>query len=156
MFEPLQSVYRGRYSIGSALLKIGDDIAKCIDGGDCGDPCAFMCRLRHDRPHETLHYTTNKNWCPRFITELVPELPFWSTADGSHWNYKVLAKWYILWCSTVTGLSPFYNTLYAFLIGDLLRYCGVHFHAYADDTQLYVSCTPSKIYHLPLRRWIAA
>ena len=34
LFEPLQSAYRAKHSTESALMKISDDIAKCVDSGE--------------------------------------------------------------------------------------------------------------------------
>ena len=40
-------------------------------------------------------------------------------------------------------LGPLLFTLYTADIGDIIRSHGLHHHAYADDNQVYASCSPS-------------
>lgn len=42
-------------------------------------------------------------------------------------------------------LGPIIFTIYMIPLGQILRHHGLHYHCYADDTQLYLNSTPTTL-----------
>ena len=104
------------------------------------------CRVWLHRSRETPAYTSGKNRCSQYLSlqwfqsYLTGRQQMVSintkTSGFRHTDFGVPQG---------SVMGPLLFTIYMIPLSDRLKSCGVHFHSYADDTQIYVSCTPGNI-----------
>jgi len=109
---PLQSEYRSAHSTETALVKMVDDILGCMDSGSV----AVVLGLDISAAFDTVFHQT-------LLGRLELEFGIHGVSpEGS-------------------VLGPILFTTYIAPIGRLIEQHGMHYHKYADDTQLYTSLT---------------
>lgn len=140
-FNPLQSAYRKHHSTETALLKILDDLYRIIDDRRS----AVLVGLDLSAAFDTIEHD--------ILIERLATV-FGVTGAALTWigTYLKGRKQYVVAggeCSARTFctfgvpqgsvLGPFLFSAYVSPIADVITSCGVQFHQYADDTQLYVA-----------------
>jgi len=134
---PLQLTYHSAHSTETALVKMVDDILGCMDSGSVDISAAFdtVC-------HQTLVgrlelefgiHDASLEWVASYLSDrtisvCVSQSP--SAAVSIHVGVP-----------QGSVLGPILFTTYIAPIGRLIEQHGMHYHKYADDTQLYTSLT---------------
>ena len=140
-----QSAYRMFHSTETTLLGIYNDLILAMDRGevtslilldlsaafDTVDHSILLHRLQH---WFGLH-GTSLDWFSSYLTSR-SQAVFIQNSTSSFSNLS---------CGVPQGsvLGPFLFTLYTTALGSVISKNSIKYHLYADDTQLYISFTPS-------------
>uniref|UniRef100_A0A669C0Q9 Reverse transcriptase domain-containing protein n=1 Tax=Oreochromis niloticus TaxID=8128 RepID=A0A669C0Q9_ORENI len=166
LFEEFQSGFRAHHSTETALVKVTNDLLMASDSGlisvlvlldlsaafDTVDHNNLLARLEH-----AVGITgTALQW---FVSYLSNRLQFVHVNGESSPHTKVN---YGVPQGSVLGQMLF--TLYMLPLGSIIRRHSIHFHCYADDTQLYLSMKPGNTHQLvklqeclkDIKTWMAA
>ena len=146
-FEKFQSAYRTKHSTETALLRVREEILKCMDKGE------IVCLLLLDlsATFDTIDKTVLLNhvkyrfgyggkvldWISSYLTGRSQKVAIndsFSSEQGL--NYGVPQG---------SLCSPLLFLLYMSPLGDLCRESGVEFQGYADDTQNWLSFIPGQV-----------
>ena len=147
LLEPLQSAYRTGCSTETALLKVQNDLLCDIND----NKVALLVLLDLSAAFDTVNHSLllQRLSCTFGIAETVLQW-FRSYLDGrrqfvSIGNTNSTSRQ--LSCGVPQGsiLGPVLYSLYTVPLGSVLRQHEVKFHLYADDTQIYSSCSPSNV-----------
>ena len=144
--EIFQSSYTKCHSTETALIKVQNDILEAIDG----KKCVLLVLLDLSAAFDTIDHNTLLSrlakrygvkgtalqWFQSYLSGRVQAV----TIDGIESDLHHL----IYGVPQGSVLGPILFILYTSPLGDLLRECGISFHFYADDTQLYLSCKVSE------------
>jgi hypothetical protein len=145
LHEGFQSAYRKCHPTETALLKVQNDILEALDKGSA----TVLIMLDLSAAFDTIDHQT---LLKRF------ERVFGISGHALEWvssylcdRYQVVAidselsKPVLLQHGVPQGsvLGPKKYTMYTKPLGDLIQRYGLHYHFYADDTQLYVSFKPN-------------
>ena len=143
---PLQSAYRQFYSTETALLKVQDDILRALDRKDC----VFLVLLDLSAAFDTVDHTgllgrlsdslgvtdDALKWIESYLHERQQAVTIRGVeSDSRPLQYGVPQ-------GSVLGPELFKD--YISPLASLIRSHGVHWHGYADDTQLYVTFRPGE------------
>jgi hypothetical protein len=144
--EPYQSAYRHGHSTETALLHVQNDIVHAVGQRKT----VLLILLDLSAAFDTVNHEILKNILQRLgIKDIVLK---WlsSYLEHRHQTVKVQSQASnpkSVDCGVPQGsvLGPVLFTLYTASLGTLLRSCGVSYHLYADDTQIWVACNQSEI-----------
>ena len=136
LFDTFQSAYRSAHSCDAAMVHIHDDINKALDCGkhiilvllDISD--AFD-NVDHDILIDKIHVIgVVVSWVESYLSARTQVIRIGeATSQPIH-----------LGCGVPQGsvLGPLLFNIYCHDLGSVIVKHGVHYHVYADDTQLYV------------------
>ena len=143
---PLQSAYRQYHSTETALLKVQNDILRSLDNGEC----VFLVLLDLSAAFDTVDHRTLQNclertfgisgealaWLKSYMSDRQQSV----SIRGTQSNEKLLR------CGVPQGsvLGPELFKDYITPLASIIESHDVHFHGYADDTQLYVTFKPGQ------------
>ena len=139
--EVLQSSYTRFHGTETALIKVQNDVLEAIDG----KKCVMLVLLDLSAAFDTIDHNillsrlssrygvkgTALKWFESYLSDRIQAV----TIDGVESDIHHL----LYGVPQGSVLGPILFILYTSPLGDLLRECGVCFHLYADDTQLYIS-----------------
>ena len=144
--EIFQSAYKKFCSTETATLKVQNDILMAIDKQQCVilillDLSAAFDTVDHDQllscMSARLGITDDAiKWFRSYLTDRTQCVNFNGNRSSKH-----ILKYGVPQGSV---LGPILFVIYILPIGDILRKYGVHFHIYADDTQIYMSFESSQ------------
>ena len=139
--ELFQSSYTKFHSTETALIRVQNDLLTSIDGGKC----VLLVLLDLSAAFDTIDHNillsrlasrfgvkgTALNWFKSYLSDRFQAV----LIDG------IESKLHHLLFGVPQGsvLGPILFILYTSPLADLLKECGVSYHFYADDTQLYIS-----------------
>ena len=139
--ELFQSSYTKFHSTETALIRVQNDILTAIDGRKC----VLLVLLDLSAAFDTVDHSILLSrlasrygvkdialkWFKSYLSDRVQAV----LIDGKE------SKLHHLLCGVPQGsvLGPILFILYTSPLADLLKECGISYHFYADDTQLYIS-----------------
>jgi hypothetical protein len=140
LYEPLQSAYRQYCSTETALLKVQDHILKNLDKRKgvvllLLDLSAAFDTVDHATLLNTLENTFGvTGQCLSWVASYLSHRQQSVCISGERSSSRNLS------CGVPQGsvLGPLLFTMYIAPLAAILRQYGIHFHIYADDTQIYL------------------
>ncbi len=137
----LQSAYRRFHSTETALLKVTDDIYKAFNDGQSlllvalDMSAAFDC-INHGTLLNRLQHTFGVSgkafdWFRSYLHRRTAFVKFNSSSSSCNDLAAGVPQG--------SSLGPVLFSLYIAPLAELIKSLGVHYHQYADDTQLYIA-----------------
>jgi len=142
--EKYQSAYRRHHSTETALLRVKNDVLKCLDNGKA----VIMVLLDMSAAFDTVDHhillqrlncrfgiggTVNR-WFASYLCDRTTKVTVKNNFSSEHTLKYSLPQGSII--------GPLGFTLYTTPVGDIIRDCGIMFHVYADDIQLFLDFDP--------------
>ena len=152
LFDQFQSGFRSGHSTETALVRVVNDLLMSADDGSPSllillDITAAFDTIDHNILLQLLHSTigldgTTLKWFTSYLTDRTEYVALGKTRSRIH----------SVTCGVPQGsvLGPTLFTLYTIPLGRIIRNHGLHFHCYADDTQLYLRLRPTPSTPQPL------
>ena len=145
LHEKSQSAYKAFHSTETALLKIQNDIRSAVDKKEIVvlvllDLSAAFDLIDHDVLFDRMRNIlgikgTVLEWFKSYLRGRSQSIKIGKIKSCIH---------YLLYCVPQGSvLGPLLFLIYILPLATLIRSHGVHTHGFADDTQLYLSMTPS-------------
>ena len=146
LHEVYQSAYRPSHSTETALLKVHDDITQAISRNEIVilvmiDLSAAFDTVDHQLLLRTLDSIGVTGRAQQWFAYYLHDRSQTVIVDDSRSKSKSLS------CGVPQGsvLGPILFNIYTASLGRLLHDCGVRYHMYADDTQIYLNSLPSQL-----------
>ena len=139
--DAYQSAYRSHHSTETALIKVSDDILSIMDSRKV----CILAMIDLSAAFDTIdHNVLLKRLEVSFGVTGTALLWFDSYLKSRYQAVKIgsaISDWTILKCGVPQGsvLGPMLFTLYTQPLIGILEKNNMHFHLYADDTQIYLS-----------------
>ena len=142
LYDPLQSAYRPKHATETAIIKLNNDIIGGMDEGKCTilaslDLSAAFDTVDHDILLRRLQNVygideTALLWFKLYLK------------DRTHRVYikETLSERHNLDCGVPQGsvLGARLYSIYAYPLCTIINEHNLHYHSYADDTQIYMQC----------------
>jgi hypothetical protein len=148
-----QSAYRPFHSTETAVLRVLSDILKAVDSGDVAglvllDLSAAFDTVDHDILLRRLNTSYGINctaiqWFRSYLTG--------RSQYVRHGSVKSSIVRLVCGIPQGSGLGCFLFVLYTTDLIHLIKRHSLHLHLYADDTQVYGSCSPADVSQLQSR-----
>ncbi len=145
--EIFQSAYKKRHSTETALLRVQNDILRCLDRQETVllvllDLSAAFDTVDHDillqRMETTLGVTgTAIEWFRSYLTDRTLQVQIDGSVSTPHKVTHGVPQGSVL--------GPLLFIIYILPLGNIIRDHNLPFHGYADDNQLYFGTRPSDI-----------
>ena len=146
LHEIFQSAYRPHHSTETALIRVHDDITRAITQGKVVllvmiDLSAAFDTVDHQLLLSSLSGMGITGVALQWFSSYLSGRSQTVAVKDAHSESKVLD------CGVPQGsvLGPILFNLYTASLGRLLHNCGVKYHMYADDTQVYLSAPPAEL-----------
>lgn len=146
ILDPLQSGFRKKFSTGTALLRISEDIKSAFHKKEV----VLMVFLDFSKAFDTVNHELliNKLKQLNFSDPVLKWLESYLSerTQAVRDNKRNVSDWQKVECGVPQGspLSALLYSLYGFDICKIFRNRCKH-HVYADDTQLYIICPPDEL-----------
>jgi len=142
MMPPMQSAYRRFHSTETAVIKVYNDLLLAADKGQMSALCLLDLTAAFDTvDHELLLHRLERQFglCGVVLTWFASYLS--DRCFQVHYGGSMSVEIFIV-CSVPQGsvLGPRLFVLYIAELADEIHQHDVKFHAYADDSQLYMHC----------------
>ena len=141
----LQSAYRTFYSTETALLKIHNDLILAMDLGEVTSLILLDFSVAFDTVDHSILLTRLQNCFGLNGLSLYWFSSYLSLRTQAVSINDSISAFSILSCGVPQGsvLGPLLFTLYTTPLGSVISKNYLKYHMYADDTQLYISFTPT-------------
>ena len=146
LLEKMQSAYRPNHSTETALVRVQNDILMNMEQQEV----TILVLLDLSAAFDTVHHKTLLNHLEKYfgLTGTVLQW-FQSYLEGRQQSVSVngtTSKPQHLTCGVPQGsvLGPILFTMYTHGLGHIMRKHNMEYHFYADDSQIYISASPSQ------------
>ena len=140
-----QSAYRIFHSTETTLLKIHNDLILAMDRGEVTSLILLDLSAAFDTVDHSILLTRLQNWFGLDGLSLNWFTSYLSSRSQAVSINDSISAFSILSCGVPQGsvLGPLLFTLYTTPLGSVISKNSLKYHLYADDTQLYISFTPT-------------
>ena len=147
LYLPFQSAYRPFHSTETCLLKIHNDLLYAMDHGEMTSLILLDLSAAFDTVDHHILLNRLSKWFGLDDIALTWFISYLSSRSQAVTISDSISSFSQLSCGVPQGsvLGPLLFTLYTTPLGSVISKNSLHYHLYADDTQLYISFTPSTL-----------
>jgi len=147
LLPPRQSGFHHGHSTESAVLHVLSEVLLAVNRGNF----AALALLDLSAAFDMVDYNIllqrlqDKLRHKRLSSAVVSVVPSWSNSTCPPWCHYIVGGSSRMWRSSGFCVGPFLFLLYTADLIALVKSYGLSPHLYADDTQIYGSCSPSHV-----------